>query len=122
MFKIDQMCINPIPPFLGEASHWQGLWLHFGNGYALQFTQPGQGVYEGNTTAIYNFTLGYNILGNIYDLFAGAGIQIPGGPFSLESISLVQVLFSLGGKLPWEIEYQQHMEVDFIQVIEAKEQ
>jgi len=122
MFKIDQMWINPIPPFPGEASHWQGLWLHFSNGYALQFTQPGQGVYEGDRTAIYSFTLGYNILGNFYDLFGGAGIGIPEGPFYLESISLVQVLFSLGGKLPWEVEYQQHMEVDFLQIIEAKEQ
>jgi hypothetical protein len=122
MFKINQMWINPVPPFPEEASHWQGLWLHFSNGYALQFTQPGQGVYEGDKTGIYSFTLGNNILGNIYDLFAGVGIQIPEGPFSLESISLVQVLFSLGGKLPWEIEYQQHMEIDFIQIIEQKEQ
>ena len=122
MFKIDQMWVNPVPPFPGEANHWQGIWLHFSNGYALQFTQPGQGVYEGDKTGIYSFTLGYNILGNIYDLFEGAGIGIPEGPFYLESVSLVQVLFSLGGKLPWEIEYQQHMEVDFIQIIEAQEQ
>ena len=79
-------------------------------------------MYEGNKAAIYSFNLGYNIWGNVYDLFEGAGIGIPEGPFYLESVSLVQVLFSLGGKLPWEIEYQQHMEVDFIQVIEAKEQ
>ncbi len=122
MFKIDQMWINPLPPYPEEANHWQGLWLYFSNGYALQFTQPGQGVYEGGKTPIYSFTLGSSTLSNIYDLFERWGIEIPEGSFYLENISLVQVLFSLGGNLPWEVEYQQHMEVDFIQIIEAKEQ
>ena len=49
------------------------------------------------------------------------GIAIPEGPFYLQNIDFVQQLSVLGG-LPSSVEHHQHMEVDFIQIIEGKEQ
>jgi hypothetical protein len=53
--------------------------------------------------------------------FQDWGIVIPEGPFYLQSIDLIQQLNMLG-VLPSSLEQRQHMEVDFIQIIEGKEQ
>jgi hypothetical protein len=122
MYKIDAMSINQIPPApVGKTYQWQGLWLYFNQGLVLQISQEGQMVYWNPTTAYYAFPLGAVILDNIHNLFQGWGIAIPEGAFYLQGIDFVQQL-SVLGILPSSVENHQHMEVDFIQIIEGKEQ
>ena len=82
----------------------------------------GQNVYYNENTGIFDFYLGENMLDNIYELFGRSGIAIPEGPFYLQGINFVQQLWELDVNDPANIEYHQHMEVDFIQIIEGKEQ
>ncbi len=122
MYKIDALSINQIPPAPpGETNQWQGLWLYFNQGLVLQISQEEQMVYWNPTTAYYTFPLGVAILDNIHKMFQGWGIVIPEGPFYLQSIDFIQQL-SVLGVLPSSVEHHQHMEVDFIQIIEGKEQ
>ena len=111
--------ITPAPP--GTTTQWQGLWMYFDKGLIMEFTQEGQGMPYQPKLAGYTFPLGEAVLGNIYELFQIWGIAIPEGPFYLQSIDLGQQLWDLG-LLPSTAEYHQHMEVDFIQIIEGKEQ
>jgi hypothetical protein len=118
-FKIDQMSINQIPPAPpGYTNHYQGLWLFFNNGLVLQLTQDGQGVLYTPTTATWTFDLGLIFVNNIYRMFQDAGITIP-EPLYLYKISFSQQLFEL--EEPSTVEHHQHMEIDFISIVEAKE-
>jgi hypothetical protein len=119
-YKINQMWIDPIPPApQGYTSHYQCLWLHFNNDLHIQITQENQGVYYGPTTAIYTFPVGYIVVSNIYKMFEDAGITIPDEPLYLHKISFSQQLFELGE--PSAEQHRQHMEVDFIRLIEEKQ-
>jgi hypothetical protein len=123
MFKIDAMSINAIPNApSGQTRQYQGLWLYFDHGLILEFSMEGQNVYYNENTGIFDFYLGENMLDNIYELFGRSGIAIPEGPFYLQGINFVQQLWELDVNDPANIEYHQHMEVDFIQIIEGKEQ
>jgi len=116
--KIDKMSINQIPPAPpGSTGHQQCLWLHFNNDLHIQITQENQSVSYGPTTAIWTFQLGYVTLANIYELFTKAGIAIP-EPLYLHKISFSQQLFELTENST--AEHHQHMEVDFIRIIEEK--
>jgi hypothetical protein len=88
----------------------------------LEFSLEGQYVYYNEKTGIFDFYLGGNMLDNIYELFGLWGIVIPEGPFYLQGINFLQQLWELGVNDPANIEHHQHMEVDFIQIIEGKEQ
>jgi hypothetical protein len=118
-FKIDTMSINQIPPAPpGHTNHCQGLFLYFNNGLALQLTQDGQAVYLGPTVAIWTFDLGLIFVNNIYQMFEDAGITPP-EPLYLYKISFSQQLFEL--EEPSTVEHHQHMEIDFISIVEEKE-
>jgi len=120
-FKIDAMSINAVPPAPpGQTNQWQYLMFHFNNGYNLQYSHGGQGVYLGSKTAYYDFSLGWIIVDNIYEAFKWVGITLPDGPLYLEGISLVQQLNLLGE--PSAVEHHQHMEVDSIRIVEGKKQ
>jgi hypothetical protein len=122
-FKIDAMWIDPIPwSFPGYATQWQGLWLYFSGGLKLEFSVEDQYYYPDNNTAVYLFPLGVAILDNIYELFKTWDIQIPEGPFYLEAIDFVQQLVDWNTSVPIDQVYHQHMEVDFVQILEEKEQ
>jgi hypothetical protein len=123
MFKIDAMSINAIPSAPpGQTRQWQGLWLYFDHGLKVEFSTEDQNVVYDEKTAGFTFYFGANMLANIYQLFGVYGIAIPEGPFNLQAIDFVQQLADLGVSDPADIEYHQHMEVDFIQIIEGKEQ
>lgn len=122
-FKMDDLSINQQPPpELGYTTAFQYLSLEFNitsasDFYALQFTQPGQGVHRPSTiNLIYSFQLGGFMVTNIYDLFEGQGITIP-EPFYLQCIVLNQRLWDLVD--PSDIEHRQKMTTDFIRIIEA---
>lgn len=115
MYKIDEMSMNPSP--IPASS--QFMLLSFTNKLALQISQEGQMEYWNPTTAYYTFPLGVIILDNIYDMFQKAGIDIP-EPFYLRMISINQFLYELDD--PSSIEHHQRMKVDFIRIIEGKEQ
>jgi len=121
-FKIDKMSINQIPPSpLGTTAHYQGLWLFFNHGLVLQLSQDDQFVYYNpTTTAMWTFDLGMIFVSNIYGMFQDASITIPPGDLYLEKIKFIQQLFELGE--PSTVEHHQHMEVDFIRIIEEKQQ
>jgi hypothetical protein len=53
----------------------------------------------------------------VHDLFERAGIQVPEGPFYLWSIGFHQLLFGVYE----DSEYREHMEVDFVRVVEEKD-
>ncbi|MFV9646015.1 MAG: hypothetical protein ACNYWU_09350, partial [Desulfobacterales bacterium] len=119
-FKIDDLSINAQPPAPeGFTNAWQCLVLRFNDGRRLQFTQEGQGLYWGTSTAYYSFNLGSIIVTDIYTLFQNYGIAIP-EPFYLESIRLTQQLGSLAE--PSTVEHCQYMEIDFIRIIEKHEE
>lgn len=120
-FKIDKMSINEIPPSPPRTTaHYQGLWLFFNHGLVLQLSQNDQFVYYNPTTAMRTFDLGLIFVDNIYNMFQDAGIVIPSGDLYLEKIEFIQQLFELGE--PSTVEHHQHMEVDFIRIIEEKQE
>ena len=120
-FKIDKMSINQIPPSPpGTTAHYQGLWLFFNHGLALQLSQDGQFVNYSPTTAMRTFDLGLISVENIHKMFQDAGITIPPGDLYLEKIDFAQQLFELAG--PSAVEHRQHMEVDFIRIVEEKQE
>jgi hypothetical protein len=71
-------------------------------------------------TAYWNFELGSIFVNNIYRIFQDSGITIPAGDLYLERIEIVQQLFELEDISP--VLYCQRMEVDFIRLIEEKQQ
>jgi len=120
-FKIDKMSINQIPPSPpGMTAHHQGLWLFFNHGLVLQLSQNDQFVYYNPTTAMRTFELGLISVENIYKMFQDAGIAIPPGDLYLEKIDFIQQLFELAGAST--VGHRQHMEVDFIRIIEEKQE
>ncbi|MBM4333270.1 MAG: hypothetical protein FJ117_18970 [Deltaproteobacteria bacterium] len=119
-FKIDAMSISSVPPAdPGTTTHWQGLWLHFNNGLVIQLSLDGQFVYWNPTTAYYTFAPGFIIVDNIYKMFQNYDITIP-EHLNLLAIDFVQQLTDLQD--PSIIEHRQHMEVDFIRIVEGKVQ
>ena len=120
-FKIDKMSMNYIPSSpTGKTALYQGLWLFFNNGLVLQLSRDGQFVDYSPTTAMWTFELGLIFVDNIYKMFLDAGITIPPGDLYLEKIDFIQQLFELAD--PSTVDYRQRMEVDFIRIIEEKQQ
>jgi hypothetical protein len=117
-FRIADMSINE------PADAWQDLRLAFNNGLELQFIRNG-GKYEAQyfgprpNTAYYYFDLGFIIVDNIYALFENAGITIPEALY-LEEISFYQQLMFQDD--PTTVEHHQHMEIDFIRIVEEYEE
>ena len=83
-------------------------------------SQDGQFVNYNPTTAKWTFEPGLIFVDNIYKMFQDAGIAIPPGGLYLEKIEFIQQLFELGE--PSTVGHHQHMEVDFIRIIEEKQQ
>jgi hypothetical protein len=111
-FKIDDLSITGT-----TTQHWQALLLDFNEGRLLQMTQTGQGLGSIGPTATYTFALGSNMNLNIFEMFQNAGISIP-DPFYIESISFIQQLSQESH--PPIAENSQHMEIDYIRLIEEK--
>ncbi|MFA5352805.1 MAG: hypothetical protein WC291_01115 [Thermodesulfovibrionales bacterium] len=115
-FKIDAMTITN-PPVSGDGSvtQYQGLWLNFSGGVSLQLSLPGQFLTY-PSTGNYTFSPGGSTSGNIYDMLRQVGLPVS-EPLTLRSINLVQQL------LQHDIENgdcNQHMEMDFIRIVDAK--
>jgi hypothetical protein len=83
-------------------------------------SQDGRFVDYNPTTAKWTFPLGLIFVDNIYKMFQVAGIAIPPGGLYLEKIEFIQQLFELED--PSTVEHHQHMEVDFVQIIEEKQE
>ncbi|MCX5913998.1 MAG: hypothetical protein NTV04_18940 [Deltaproteobacteria bacterium] len=119
-FKVDDISIarNPASPPDWKADHYQCVRFDFSKGYSLLFSQGEYDpVWDRTKTAHYTFPLGYIIVDSIHGLFERSGIQIPEGPFYLWSIGFHQLLFDAYE----ESEYREHMAVDFVRVVEEKE-
>jgi hypothetical protein len=126
-FKIDAFFINQSPPAPeGYTAAYQNLCFSF-NAYMdeqvmvdyleLQYTQEGQAVNNPYINEVaYPFQLGAATSVNIYDAFQSQGITIP-EPFYLQRIDLTQKLEDLEELS--NIEHHQHMEIDFIGIIEG---
>jgi hypothetical protein len=116
MYKIDEMSITPAE----DPARPQYLLLSFTDRLALEMaSQVEQMEYWNEVTAYYPFPLGGIVVYNIYDLFKDAGITIP-EPFYLRMIAFKQLLYPLQG--PSTEEHHQRMKVDFIRIVEGKEQ
>jgi hypothetical protein len=111
-FKIDDLSKTETSTF-----HWQALVLHFNGGRFLQMTQSGQGYAINGSTATYTFNLGADTNQNVFEMFQNSGVSIP-DPFYIERIDFVQQLFQ--ESQPTTTEDHQHMEVDYIRIIEEK--
>jgi hypothetical protein len=120
-FKIDDISIaySPAAPSPGWADHYQCLRMDFNNGLILLFSQGEYDpVFDRTREAHYIFPLGYIIVDNIYRLFQDAGIIIPEGPLYLYKIGFHQLLFYTDN----DTEYHEQMKVDFVRIIEGKEE
>jgi hypothetical protein len=115
-FKIDELSINERPP---DGYHWQVMMLYFNSGdLNLQYSVDWQWADLGWPNVSYrSFTPEAIMIGNIYEMFNNAGIQIP-EPLTLNMIAFGQQLHELPD--PSTTQHVQHMEVDFIRVIDAK--
>jgi hypothetical protein len=71
-------------------------------------------------TAYWTFELGRIFVNNIYKIFQDSGIAIPAVDLYLERMEFVQQLFELEDIAP--VLHRQRMEVDFIRLIEEKQQ
>jgi hypothetical protein len=71
-------------------------------------------------TAYWTFDLGRIFVNNIYKIFQDSGIAIPAVDLYLERMEFVQQLFELEDISP--VLHRQRMEVDFIRLIEEKQQ
>jgi len=125
-FKIDDLSINQVPPAPeGQLRAYQHLGLAFNtfmhgqvmvDYLELRFTLDDHTVNKPNIQEVaYKFPPGSSYSVNIYDAFQSQGITIP-EPFYLQRIELCQELLDLEN--PSTIEHHQHMEVDFISIIE----
>ena len=85
----------------------------------MQLSQIDQGTIINDTTASYTFTLGANMYLNIFELFQNSGISIP-DPFYIQSINFIQLLYPQNPPIATEI--RQHMEIDYIRLIEEKQE
>lgn len=110
LFKIDDLSKTETSTF-----HWQALVLNFNEGRFLQLTRSGQALNMNDTTVSHSFELGARIGLNIFEIFQNDGISIP-DPFYIESISFIQQLYEESE--PTTAETKQHMEVDYIRLIE----
>ena len=71
-------------------------------------------------TAYWSFEVGRIFVDNIYRIFQDSGIAIPAGDLYLERLEFVQQLCELEEVSP--VLHPQRMEVDFIRLIEEKQQ
>jgi len=121
-YKIDQLSINEVPPAPeGYTAHWQVLILYFNDGaLKLQFSIDDQWVDLGwPNVGYYPFTPEAIMLDNIHQLFMNYGIEIP-EPLYLNRIGFGQQLWELED--PSTVQQIQTMRVDFIRVIEEKQE
>jgi hypothetical protein len=121
-FKIDGLSINEIPPAPeGYQTHYQVLMLYFNEGdLNLQFSIDGQWMDLGwPNVGYYSFTPEAIMIDKIHQLFNNWGIGIP-EPLYLNRIGFGQQLYELED--PSTVQYTQTMRVDFIRVIEEKQE
>ena len=113
-FKIDDMSISPHTAEGGIYTHYQGMVLHFNNGYKLELSLNDQFWYINSNTGYFTFSAGYIILDNIHNMFAQYNLPVP-ADFKLNYIELDQ---QIGFDLPLDTQYEQQMTVDFIRIVE----
>jgi len=117
-FKIDELSVQERPP---DGEHWHVLMLYFNNGdLNIQFSYDGQFGDLGWTNVAYClFTPGSITIGNIHQIFDYVGIEIP-DPLYLTWVGFGQQLYELYE--PSTAEHRQRTRVDFIRIIDAKEE
>lgn len=115
-FKIDDMTISPLTAASGSYTHYQGMVLSFNNGYNLEFSLNNQYWYVNNTTGYFTFNAGNKILSNIHKMFEQYNLPVP-ADFKLNYIGFFQ---QIGSDLPLDTQYEQHMTVDFIRIVEME--
>ncbi|MBW2169314.1 MAG: hypothetical protein JRG69_08660 [Deltaproteobacteria bacterium] len=117
-FKIDELSVQERPP---DGTHWHVLMLYFNNGdLNIQFSYDWQFGDLGWTNVAYcSFTPGSITIGNIHQIFDYVGIEIP-DPLYLTRIGFGQQLYELYE--PSTAEHCQRTRVDFLRVIDAKEE
>jgi hypothetical protein len=133
-FKIDAMSINEIPPApAGTTKHCQGIWGLFNHGLVIQLSTD-QFVSYTPQTAYWDFELIRTFVNNNYPgsrrpralpvglhrIFQDSGNAIPADDLYLGRLEFVQQLFELEEISP--VLHCQRMEVDFIRLIEEKQQ
>jgi len=101
-FKIDESAVTPFAP---ETYSWQDMVLGFND-------------HGWPSMAYYSFTPGELTGGNIYQLLLNAGVEIP-DQLNLDEIGFGQGLEELAE--PSTVEHSQHMKIDFLRIIEEKQ-
>ena len=81
---------------------------------------PGLNKCDVSLFCYWNFELGRVFVNDIYKIFQDSGIAIPADDLYLEKLEFVQQLFELEEASP--VLHRQRMEVDFIRLIEEKQQ
>jgi len=126
-FRIDDLSINEFPPDPeGYTSSWQHFSLVFNSGsgtelFSIKFSEDGQwppGDLSIGTDIEHYVPLGQDSSFNIHSVFQASGIEIP------EPLFLIQAIFNQTLWYPpvsSTVEYHQHMEVDYIRVLDGRE-
>jgi len=117
-FKIDDLTINEFPPAPPEqTTAFQYMLLDFNNGLNIEFSQDGHFVYINPTTMYYAFPLGQESECNIYSLLEPLYADPDDMPETmyLEIIGFIQQLLDL--EEPSTVEHHQHMETDYIRIL-----
>lgn len=126
-FRIDDLTINEFPPAPeGSTSSWQYFSLNFNSGpgtelISIEFSEDGQwppADLSVGTDIQYYVPLGQDASFNVHSVFQQAGIDIP------EPLYLIQAVFN---QTLWDltepstVEHHQHMEVDYLRVLDGRE-
>ena len=126
-FRIDDLSINEFPPAPeGYTTSWQYFSLNFNSGpgtevISIQFSKDGHWApadLSSGTDIYYYIPLDQDASYNIHSIFQEAGIDIPEPLFLVQAV-FNQTLWSLSE--PSTVEHQQHMEVDYIRVLDGRE-
>jgi len=126
-FRIGDLSINELPPAPeGTTSSWQYFSLNFNSGpgteiISLQFSKNGHWApsdLSSGTNIYYFVSLGEDSSFNIHSIFQEAGIEIPEPLFLIQAV-FNQTLWYLSE--PSTVEHYQHMEVDYIRVLDGRE-
>lgn len=126
-FRIDDLSINELPPAPeGSTSSWQYFSLNFNSGpgteiISVQFSKNGHWApsdLSSGTNIYYFVSLGQDSSFNIHSIFQESNLEIP-EPLYLVQAVFNQTLWYLSE--PSTVEHHQHMEVDYIRVLDGRE-
>jgi hypothetical protein len=126
-FRIDDLTINELPPApAGYTTGWQYFSMNFNSGpgteiISVQFSKNGHWAPSDlsiGTNIYYFVSLGEDSSFNIYSIFQESGLEVP-EPLFLVQVVFNQTLWYLSE--PSTVQHHQHMEVDYIRVLDGRE-